>query len=301
MSCGSGPGITSTHQHDQDENQYKNSGRCPASDATRSEARTHACAALAYAHARIEYAIKDVGHNVGNHHGHCRKQEDALQHGIVAIANRGDEQTTEPGPGEHGLHQNGPRQRVAKIVADDRHHRDQAIGQHMAPKHRAPAQSLSPCRQDIVLGERLQHACSCYPRHDGNVENGDAEGRQHQVPEDVPDRRPARRGVAQADHSLRRQPFELDGEEDDQQLAQPENRYRISDEAESRDGAVVDAASARRRRQGQEDPQHCRERERGEHQEQRQASTIKDEAQYRLTVGEGKAQIALRQVPQVQA
>src|SRR4030095_5359667 len=53
--------------------------------------------------------------------------------------------------------------------------------------------------------------------------------------------------------------------------------------------------------QGQEDPQNARERERGKHQEKRQASTIKNEAQYRLTVGKGKAEIAVRQVPQVQA
>jgi hypothetical protein len=51
----------------------------------------------------------------------------------------------------------------------------------------------------------------------------------------------------------------------------------------------------------QEDPQNCRERERGEHQEECQASTIKNEAEYRLTVGKGKPQIAVRQVPQVQA
>src|SRR5262245_20746841 len=121
------------------------------------------------------------------------------------------------------------------------------------------------------------------------------------MPKNIPDRRPARWRVAQGYHSLRRQPFELDGEEDDQQLAEPENRHRISDEAESRDGAVVDAASAWRRCQSQENAQNCRTRERGKHQQQRQASPIENQGQYRLTVGKAKSEIAVCQVPQVEA
>jgi hypothetical protein len=85
---------------------------------------------------------------------------------------------------------------------------------------------------------------------------------------------------------LRRQPSQLDGEQNDEQLTEPEDRHRVADEAEGRDAAVIQAAGTRRCRQCQNDADHGRQRERGEHEQKRQAHAIENEPEHRLTIGE---------------
>ena len=64
--------------------------------------------------------------------------------------------------------------------------------------------------------------------------------------------------------------------------------------------AVVAAAGTRRCRQREHDAQHGCEREGGKHQQQREARPIEDEAEHRLAIGEGEAEVALGQVPQIE-
>src|SRR6185369_5449956 len=70
------------------------------------------------AHARIEQRVQQVGEDVDDHHRNGGKQEDALQHWVVPVGDRGDEQVADAGPGEHRLHQDGTGQRQAEVVPD---------------------------------------------------------------------------------------------------------------------------------------------------------------------------------------
>src|SRR6185369_17885590 len=69
---------------------------CRASLATKLRA-----AFMGGAHARIEQRVEQVREDVDDHHGNGREQEDALQHRVVAVGDRGDEQVADARPGEH--------------------------------------------------------------------------------------------------------------------------------------------------------------------------------------------------------
>src|SRR5215475_3086422 len=251
--------------------------------------------------ARIEHAIEDVSYDVCHHHGDGREEENALQHGIVAIADRGDEEVAKPRPGEHGLHQNGAGERIAEVVADHRDHRDQTVGQDVPPKDGASTEPFGPRSEHVILRDGGEHACPRNARHHSDVVDRDAESRQREVPKYISDGCPAGRRVAQRNHALRRQPSQLDGEQNDEQLTQPKDGHRVADQAESRDGAVVYAAGARCCCHCQNDAEHCRQRERREHEQQRQACAIENEAQYRLTIGKRETEVALPEIPKIEA
>src|SRR4051794_10651262 len=85
---------------------------------------------VAAAHARIEHDVDEVGHEVRGHHHEGGEEQDALQHWVVAVSDRGDEQVAEARPGEHRLDEDGAREGVAEIVADDRDDRDERIRKH---------------------------------------------------------------------------------------------------------------------------------------------------------------------------
>src|SRR4051812_3701593 len=169
----------------------------------------------------------------------------------------------------------------------------------MPPEDRPLRKALGERGGDELLREHGKDARTRDARHDRHEEDRDAEGGQHEVPEHVDGSGPAARVRAQRDHALRRQPAEIDREQDDEKLSEPEDRHRIPEQAERRDAGVQQAARARCGGDAQRDPDQGSESQGRHHEEQRDPGPAQEERQHRLTVREGVPEVPGQQVLEI--
>jgi hypothetical protein len=101
-------------------------------------------------------------------------------------------------------------------------------------------------------------------------------------------------------HARRRQPVELDGEQQDQHQPDPEQWHGIGDDGGHRDQMIFPAAHPYGRQQSQQDADTEGKDERGAHQQQRGGQARQDQRQYRALVAEGIAEIQCQDVLDVE-
>src|SRR5262249_38573870 len=97
----------------------------------------------------------------------------------------------------------------------------------MLEQQRASRHSLSVCRTNIVFGEYLKHCCASHPCDQSDEREAKGECRQDEMLGPLPD------VLANGDVSLYWHPFQTDGEDIEQEIADHEprqgkasNRYR---------------------------------------------------------------------------
>ncbi len=223
-------------------------------------------AAPADADARIEDRVDEVDGEVDDDVAGGGDEDDALDQRVVPLVDRVDRQPPEAGDDEDLLGDDGPRDQRAELQADHRRDRDQAVADGVDADDAPLRQPLRPRRPDVVGRERVEHRGAHLPHQHGRQRRAEHERGQEHVPQVLD-------GIVPQSHvPARREPAELDGEEDDQEQAQPEMRHRQPDERGGRRRVVGGLAAPHRGDHPRSDAEQRPEqhREAGELQRDRQ-------------------------------
>ena len=107
--------------------------------------------------------------------------------------------------------------------------------------------------------------------------------------------------MADADvlETARRQPLQIDREDDDRHQPEPEGRHRIEDEAKRRDKRVRPPVDAARGDHAEDQPEEEGERERGRHQQDRRRQPLRDHGRDGLAIDRREAEIEPDQPPEI--
>ena len=119
-------------------------------------------------------------HEAGGHHQHA-----ALDQQDVAGRDGGDQHPADAGPLEDGLDVDGTAQDEAGLDADDRHDVDQRVHEGVAVDDPALAQALGAGGPHVVLAQHLEHVGAGQPGDHARGDDGERQGRQRQVPEQL--------------------------------------------------------------------------------------------------------------------
>src|SRR5678810_990166 len=101
---------------------------------------------------RVEPAIDHICEQVREDISHADHEHATLHDAIITLSNSIlDEQQSEPGPAENLFGNNRACQQNAELQTENRHHRNQAILQHVFVDNRALAQTLRTRGSNIIF------------------------------------------------------------------------------------------------------------------------------------------------------
>ena len=191
-------------------------------------------------HPRVDEAIGEVGQQVHQDDGEGVDDHHALQHRVVALVERADDQLAQARPVEDDLGQHRVADQDAEIEPDDRDHGNEAVAEGVAPDDGARRHALGARRADVILAEHLEHRRARHPRDIGGHDDGEIDGGEREVAQSL-DRIVERPG---ADH---REPAQLDGKDEEQQDRRDEAGKRKAEQRADA-GDIVDPGVAAQRR-----------------------------------------------------
>src|SRR6266850_1866316 len=115
-------------------------------------------ATLLIADARVEDRVEQVHDQVHHHEGSGDQQHAPLHQRIVAGLDRAHHHGAEPGPGEHGLGEDGPAEQIAHLHPDHGEDRVERVLEHVPRDDHPLGQALGARRAHVVLPDDLEHA-----------------------------------------------------------------------------------------------------------------------------------------------
>ena len=149
------------------------------------------------------------------------------------------------------------------------------------------AEALCTCRPDEIRPDDVEQRGAHITRPPGDVPDGEDERREHQVLELI-----EQRAVADRVASRRRQPPQLDREEQLQDEGEPEHGHRDAQERSRRGGEVEEAVLPHRAVDTERDRDHRREDERHRHQLDRRGEPLGDHLAHRTSGREADSEVA---------
>lgn len=137
------------------------------------------CSSLIVLHARINRRIQQVNQRIDQHKRHRQHQHSPLNRGIIAVADRIDDETPDAGNREHRFHQRCAGEQSAKAQTDGCQHGNQRVLKRMTIGNHALRHAAGTRRADIILMDNVQHraargarnAADCLQAKGGNREN----------------------------------------------------------------------------------------------------------------------------------
>src|SRR5262245_8344843 len=104
----------------------------------------------------IEEGVERVDGEVHDDHDRDDEQVDALDHGIVALVDGVEEESTHAGQAEDRLEDHGASENLGHLDAEHGDHRNESILQAVLEDHATLADSLRPRRPDVILAQDVE-------------------------------------------------------------------------------------------------------------------------------------------------
>src|SRR5437773_2285178 len=114
-------------------------------------------ARLAASEPRIEDRIEKVHGEVQDHEGGGEEQNHALDHRVVALEDRVEQQPPDAGQGEDVFDHDDAAHDVAELDAGDRDDGDQRVAERVVEGHPALGQPLGARRANVLAPEAVEH------------------------------------------------------------------------------------------------------------------------------------------------
>src|SRR5713226_9525108 len=189
-------------------------------------------------------------------------EDDTLDERVVLIEDGGDGKAAHTPARKDGLDDDGARQQVAELHADDGHDRDERVAEGVLEDDGPLRQPLGARGADVRVPEDLEEARANQAGDDGRVVQ--------------PDRG---RGVDQAAPAAlarSRQPAELEREDEDEEQAEPEARHRDAAERDEHRQPIEPGVRAERGQDAEDEAKRDRDGDRRGGQLQRARELVGD-------------------------
>ena len=173
-------------------------------------------------------------------------EDDALEHGEVALEDREVHQVTGPRPREHGFHQNRAAELEPELEAEDGEDLRRRVPHDVREDHAAP-EALGAEREHELLGEDVERRRTHDAREDAERDQRERDRRQCHVSQVLD-------GAALRRRAHRGQPVELHGEDDDEDDAGPVVGNGHADDGDGAHELVEDAPLPERGEEPDRDP-----------------------------------------------
>src|SRR6266576_2510992 len=114
-------------------------------------------AALREADSGIQVAIQQVHKNVECHEEDRDREDSSLNECVIPLHDRGEEHAADARDGEDLLDDDRASEELADLDAEERHHHDQPVLEHMPSQHEPRPQALCSRGADIVSAQHVEH------------------------------------------------------------------------------------------------------------------------------------------------
>src|SRR5437867_557450 len=104
----------------------------------------------------IQVAIQKVHNDVERDEEDRDREHSALNERVIALHDRGEEQSTNSWNGEDLLHDDGASEKLTDLDPEQRDHHDQPVLEDVTPHHDRRSQALRPRGADVIGAEHVE-------------------------------------------------------------------------------------------------------------------------------------------------
>src|SRR5581483_9500546 len=131
--------------------------------------------------ARVDGGVEHVREKVYGDIREANGQDAALDDIVVAVADGGDGEAAESGPGKDRFRHDGAGEQRAELQSNDGQHGDERVAERVAIDDVALGHALGARGADVVLAEFFEHGCAHHAGEDGGEGTAQRDGRENKA------------------------------------------------------------------------------------------------------------------------